>query len=184
MSEKIEDIVRDIRRSQNGNVHTISAKEAYELADCIEKAIEVERIEWRKMLKEAKDAIEVLEQKCDAVEQCQTEDATCQESLQVGNAAAMYEALKAVVKVGYPHNFQHEAPHICGYCYEITTAIDKCFAALAASPRNCDIMSLNTARKVWFTKEILPRLDGDLPLGKEVPFEEWFVSQHEEGKSK
>jgi hypothetical protein len=108
----------------------------------------------------------------------------CDKSSQVGNAAAMYEALKAVVKVGYPHNFQHEAPHIRGYCYEITTAIDKCFAALATPPRNCDIMSYYTARKVWFTKEILPRLNGDLPLGQEVPFEEWFVSQHEKGKSK
>lgn len=66
---------------------------------------------------------------------------SCKEPLQVGNAAAMYEALKAVVKVGYPYNFQHEAQHISGYCYEITTAIDKCFAALAASPRNCDSFS-------------------------------------------
>jgi hypothetical protein len=63
---------------------------------------------------------------------------SCKEHSQVGNAAAMYEALKAVVKVGYPHNFQHEAPHIRGYCYEITTAINKCFAALATPPRNCD----------------------------------------------
>lgn len=56
----------------------------------------------------------------------------------VGNAAKMREALEAVVKVGYPYNFQHEAPHISGYCYEITAAIDKCFAALSESPRNCD----------------------------------------------
>lgn len=109
---------------------------------------------------------------------------TCDKSSQVGNAAEMYEALKAVVKVGYPHNFQHEAPHISGYCYEITTAIDKCFAALAASPRNCDVMSLKSARTVWFMKEIMPRLDGKLPLGKEKPFDEWFVSQHEEGEQK
>lgn len=108
------------------------------------------------------------------------EEATCDKSSQVGNAAAMYEALKAVVKVGYPHNFQHEAPHISGYCYEITTAIDKCFAALAASPRNCDVMSLKSARTVWFMKEIMPRLDGKLPLGKEKPFDEWFVSQLEQ----
>lgn len=63
---------------------------------------------------------------------------TCKESSQVGNAAKMREALEAVVKVGYPHNFQREAPHIRGYCYEITTAIEKCFAALSAPPRNCD----------------------------------------------
>lgn len=51
----------------------------------------------------------------------------------------MREALEAVVKVGYPHNFQNEAQHIREYCYEITTAIKKCFAALAAPPRNCDV---------------------------------------------
>ena len=55
------------------------------------------------------------------------------------NAAKMREALEAVVKVGYPHNFQNEAPHIRGYCYEITTAIKKCFATLSAPPRNCDV---------------------------------------------
>lgn len=51
--------------------------------------------------------------------------------------------------------------------------------ALSEPPRNCDVMSLEMARKVWFAKEIIPRLDGDLPLGKEVPFEDWFVSQQE-----
>ena len=49
------------------------------------------------------------------------------------------EAVKAVVDVGYPHNFQIEPPHIREYCYDITKAIEKCFAALAAPPRNCDL---------------------------------------------
>lgn len=53
-------------------------------------------------------------------------------------------------------------------------------AALNEPPRYCDVMSLDTGRKVWFSKEILPRLAGDLPLGKETPFEEWFVSQMEQ----
>ena len=66
-------------------------------------------------------------------------EATTEKSSAVGNAAKMREALEAVVKVGYPHNFQREAPHIRGYCYEITTAIEKCFAALAEPPRNCDM---------------------------------------------
>ena len=66
-------------------------------------------------------------------------EAVCENSSHVGNAAAMREALEAVVKVGYPHNFQKEAPHIRAYCYEITTAIKKCFAALSAPPRNCDV---------------------------------------------
>ena len=41
--ETIADIVRMIRKSQNGNVHTISAKEAYALADRIEAAAMRER---------------------------------------------------------------------------------------------------------------------------------------------
>lgn len=61
------------------------------------------------------------------------------ESCKCGNMALMREALETVIKVGYPHNFQREAPHIRGYCYEITKAIEKCFAALSAPPRNCDV---------------------------------------------
>ena len=56
-----------------------------------------------------------------------------------GDCAKLRESVKAVVDVGYPHNFQKEAPHIRGYCYDITRAIDKCFAALAAPARNCDV---------------------------------------------
>ena len=52
------------------------------------------------------------------------------------DTAKLREAVKAVVGVGYPHNFQKEAPHIRGYCYDITKAVDKCLAALAAPPRN------------------------------------------------
>ena len=67
---------------------------------------------------------------------------------------------------------------------KISDAIANAGLVLAEPPRNCDIMSLETARKVWFAKEIVPRLNGDLPLGKEVPFEEWFVSQQEKGEAK
>lgn len=49
-------------------------------------------------------------------------------------------------------------------------------SALDTPPRYCDVMSLESAKKLWFIKEIIPRLDGDLPLGKEIPFDEWFVS--------
>lgn len=64
---------------------------------------------------------------------------TAEKSSEGGDAAKLREAVKAVVDVGYPHNFQKEAPHIRGYCYDITRAIDKCFAAIAAPPRNCDV---------------------------------------------
>ena len=54
------------------------------------------------------------------------------------DCAKLREAVKAVVDVGYPHNFQHEAPHIRGYCYDITEAIKKCFDALATEKEGGD----------------------------------------------
>lgn len=84
-----------------------------------------------------------------------------------------------------------EIPDSCGYGGLLEDAADELCdlkeefvkPALSEPPRNCDIMSLENARKVWFAKEIVPRLNGDLPLGKEVPFEEWFVSQQEKGEA-
>lgn len=85
-----------------------------------------------------------------------------------GNNKAMREALEAVVKVGYPHNFQREAPHIRGYCYEITTAIKKCFAALTEPPRNCDMYSHEEALRIW----------SSLPESKEnACFDEWLYAE-------
>jgi hypothetical protein len=132
--ETIEDIVREMRTM--GENYSISESNdcryvAYWLgttfADRIEAAVKNQFRDTTKTMPEV------------AVAENATTTPTRDKSSQVGNAAEMYEALKAVVKVGYPHNFQHEAPHIRGYCYEITTAIDKCFAALAAPPRNCDV---------------------------------------------
>lgn len=98
------------------------------------------------------------------------------EHASVGNAAAMREALENIVKVGYPHNFQHEAPHISGYCYEITDAITKCFEALATPPRNCDRFdSYEQARSEWWKTEVMPRVYG-VVSGAEKPFDEWLYA--------
>ena len=32
-----------------------------------------------------------------------------------------------LLKLGYPHNFQHEAPHISGYLFDLSALIDKAF---------------------------------------------------------
>ena len=79
-----------------------------------------------------------------------------------GDRAKLREAVKAVVDVGYPHNFQREAPHIRGYCYDITRAIEKCFAALAAPPRNCDVYTADEL-KVMFNSELVL----ELPIANE-----------------
>ena len=57
----------------------------------------------------------------------------------LAETAKLRDALDAVVKVGYPHNFQREAYHIRSYCEDMTAAIRKCFNALA---------SLNTGSEV------------------------------------
>lgn len=83
---------------------------------------------------------------------------------------------------------------MCKYCQESAEAMPHAIPsfngcktmriakeALDMPFRNCDVMSLESAKKLWLAKEIMPRLDGDLPLGKEILFDEWFVSQLEQG---
>lgn len=146
----VDDVLRDMRRGMIPK-HRHDRELMMNFADHIEKAIEVERNEWRKMLKEAKDVIGVLEERCDAVEQCQTEEAICEKSSQVGNAANIIEVLK---------NIKQEAETTCEYMdYPIAGSpgergtclvvpadwiIDECNAALAKPPRNCD---MGTARE-------------------------------------
>ena len=80
--ETIADIVRMIRKSQNGNVHTISPKEAYALADRIEAAAkrEIEDAIASTVVAAAKIASEVYEPHI--------------QSEPVGNTAKMREALE------------------------------------------------------------------------------------------
>jgi hypothetical protein len=99
------------------------------------------------------------------------EEATCDKSSQVGNAAAMFKALKQIDRIVWDKR-RHTKEEV--EAHRLATE------ALTRPPRNCDVMSLESAKKLWFAKEILPRLDGDLPLGKEIPFDEWFVSQLEQ----
>ena len=35
--------------------------------------------------------------------------------------------LNELISLGYPHNFQHEAPHISGYLFNLSALIDKAF---------------------------------------------------------
>ena len=35
--------------------------------------------------------------------------------------------LNELLEIGYPHSFQHEAPHISGYLYDISALIDKVY---------------------------------------------------------
>lgn len=35
--------------------------------------------------------------------------------------------LNELIELGYPHNFQHEAPHISNYLFDLSALIDKAF---------------------------------------------------------
>ena len=45
----------------------------------------------------------------------------------VNEAIASYEIVKRLVKLGYPHNFQHEAPWVVDYCNKISKIISEAF---------------------------------------------------------
>ena len=40
------------------------------------------------------------------------------------------KVLNELITVGYPHNFQHEAPHVAQYCRDITKVITKAFEVM------------------------------------------------------
>ena len=105
-----------------------------------------------------------------------SDERTAEKYSAVGNAAKMREALEAVVKVGYPHNFQKESPHIRGYCHEITTAIKKCFDALSSPPRNCDrheCATTKAAQDVWRKED-----------GGKTAYYEWLLATYMKGGAK
>lgn len=46
--------------------------------------------------------------------------------------APILEALRSVVAVGCPHDFQQAPPHIRRYCYDITKAVAECYIAFGS----------------------------------------------------
>ena len=165
--ETISDIVADIRAQNQGlpeDGYALSPLvcDLLSLADRIEAAAKRER-----------EAGAEAAQICGEIGEMIGREATREKSSQVGNAAKIREALEAVVKVGYPHNFQKEAYHIREYCYEITTAIKKCFAALSSPPRNCDRPECATtkeAQDVWIKED-----------GGKTAYYEWLLATYTEG---
>lgn len=115
------------------------------------------------------------------VAKMETTTPTAKDSLAIGNAAKMREALLKIRKVMDEMSKSIFQGWIEDSLVDIMGEAQRAISsALSAPPRYCDVMSLESARKLWFAKEIVPRLYGDLPLGKEIPFEEWFVSQLEQ----
>ena len=129
--------------------------------------------------KREREAGAAAAQICGEVGEMVGREAACKEVTDCNrlvNAAAMREAVEAVVKVGYPHNFQKEAPHIRGYCCEISTAIKKCFDALSSPPRNCDrheCATTKAAQDVWRKED-----------GGKTAYYEWLLATYMKGGAK
>ena len=167
--ETVADIVREMRtlgrldeKSTDKIPRSLQALGLRTYADRIEAAAKRER-----------EAGAEAAQVCGEVGEMIGREATREKSSQVGNAAKMRDALEAVVKVGYPHNFQNEAQHIREYCYEITTAIKKCFAALSSPHRNCDrpeCATTKAAQDVWRKED-----------GGKTAYYEWLLATDTEG---
>lgn len=146
--ETIADIVRMIRKSQNGNVHTISPKEAYALADRIEAAAKRER-----------EAGAETAQICGEIGEMVGREATCKESVtncnQLGNAAAMREALETINRI----DTRRLKRLLCelveadildgGEINKTISAVEKARQALSAPPRNCDVGTAEEQYERW-----------------------------------
>ena len=116
---------------------------------------------------------EALRDACGTCGAKRDREATREKPSAVGNVEKIREALEAVVKVEYPHNFTNESPNIRFYCYEIAKAIAKCFAALAEPPRNCDRPECATskaAQDVWRKED-----------GGKTAYYEWLLQKYKKG---
>jgi hypothetical protein len=130
--ETIDEILREMRIGDiraTANTSSAIERKAFEYindflngyADRIEaatKAFEADRDNWREQA---------------FAEASRANAATCKESLQVGNAAKMREALEKVVEIA---KREWNAFRETSAMYEMH---EICTAALAAPPRNCDL---------------------------------------------
>lgn len=156
--ETIDDIVKEIRGNAEHN-HSL--------------------VEVSKYLTEIADRIEAA-QICGEIGEMVGRDATCKESVtncnQLGNAAAMREALEALVGVidkcdsGDPLWWHIGAKGV--------KPLKDARAALSAPPRNCDIMDWRTAWAKWRT-ECHPQKPcgyAEVVSGTEQ-FMDWYMSE-------
>lgn len=161
--ETIEDIVRELREhSGEMNPPQIIFNED----GGIDMSILADRIEAAH--KREREAGAEAAQICGEIGEVIGREAACKEKItdcnRLGNAAKMRMALELCQRVIH-------CAIIAGILRgdDAYDALNKSKAALSAPPRYCDVMSLESARKLWFAKEIMPRLIGGLPLGEGNP---------------
>jgi hypothetical protein len=149
------------------------------------KAIEEILREIRELAKEIQgnsisNAYELLMGLADRLEAAhkREREATCKESLQVGNAAALRVALEEFVK--YSELVQRMGIFVRDSLVKITT---KAREALKKPPRNCDVMDWRTAWAKWRTELHTQKPCGyaEVVSGTEQ-FMDWYMSEAK-GKS-
>lgn len=98
-----------------------------------------------------------------------------------GNIAALRAALELAVDYS-EYIVDHLPDEFAGEIHAASEILEKCDAALAAPPRNCDRFGpYKQARSEWWETEVLPRVYGVIS-GAEKPFDEWLFDLATEQK--
>ena len=163
--ETIADIVAEMRNEGHAGdescLEWVGAK-MRTYADRIEAAAKRER-----------EAGAEAAQVCGEIGEMIGREATREESSQVGNAAKMREALSDACYAMF--NFLKTQN---GGYEEMAKALDKAKAALAATPRNCDI---GTALEQVSRHRIWCKCGGDCAVSCRMCFAKWSQMPYEEG---
>ena len=163
--ETIADIVAEMRNEGHAGdescLEWVGAK-MRTYADRIEAAAKRER-----------EAGAEAAQVCGEIGEMIGREATREESSQVGNAAKMREALSDACYAMF--NFLKTQN---GGYEEMAKALDKAKAALAATPRNCDI---GTALEQVSRHRIWCKCGGDCAVSCKMCFAKWSQMPYEEG---
>ena len=147
------------------DLRALSADSLRAYADIIEKVV---RNQFR-------DATKTIPEKV-AVSKMETTTPTCEKSSQVGNAAAMRDALAQAQRVLH-----------CAIVADILKgedaheALNAVSTALSAPPRNCDIMDWRTAWAKWLTECHPQKPYGYAEaLSGTEQFMDWYMSEAKE----
>lgn len=81
--------------------------------------------------------------------------------------------LNELLELGYPHNFQHEAPHISGYLNDISAMIDKAYEIKATEqPSLLDRLAAEYDRKHPNGLKFTYSLDGEVQQTEQEAIED------------
>lgn len=170
--ETLADIVREIRQAEvtwhRSEIAQLPTQYLKEWADRIEAA-------WKREREVGAEAAQI----CGEIGEIVGREATCSKSSQVGNAAAMREALYAITLI----DTRMLKRLLCelveadifdgGQIRNTIHAVEKARQAISAPPRNCDIYDAESCRMAY-------HLHGDGLMTMQA-FADWLFAPAEEG---